>query len=123
MSRVKPIIKERETDIVRSILDFLCFHDIFAWRNNTGAYAGAYLSKGGAIHRRFIRFGHKGSADILGCLPDGKFLAIEVKTHIGKLSPDQKEFLARIEENNGMSFVATCIEDTSDYLESYLKHK
>jgi hypothetical protein len=45
----------------------------------------------------------KGSSDILGCLPDGRFLAIEVKARSGYLSPEQKQFLAEIRGLGGLA--------------------
>lgn len=59
-----------EGAIVRGILDWLQLSGIVAWRNNTGA---AKSPDG----KRFIRFGEPGSPDIIGCLPDGRLLAIE----------------------------------------------
>lgn len=53
----------------------------------------------------------KGVADILGCLPDGRFLAIEVKTPKGRLTPEQRLFLGQIQASGGVSFVARSIDD------------
>jgi hypothetical protein len=48
----------------------------------------------------------KGSADILGCLPGGKFLAVETKAPAGRLSPEQLEFLEKIRGIGGVAIVA-----------------
>ncbi|GHT89395.1 hypothetical protein FACS1894137_18550 [Spirochaetia bacterium] len=50
-----------------------------------------------------MHFGLKGSSDILGILPGGRFLAIEVKAPGGRLSPEQKQFLAEIRELGGLA--------------------
>lgn len=99
-----------ETDIQRAILEFLQYKGIFCWRNNSGALQ----DKNG----RLVRFGKVGSSDIMGILPDGKFLAIEVKGPKGKLSDHQKEFLDGISKNNGVAIVARSVEE----VEQDLKH-
>jgi hypothetical protein len=52
---------------------------------------------------KFMSFGLKGSANILGCLPDGRFLAVEVKAARGVLSPEQRDFLASIKALGGLA--------------------
>ena len=49
-------------------------------------------------------------------MPDGRFIAIEVKTEQGKLTPEQRLFLFKINENNGIGFVARSIEDVKKEL-------
>jgi hypothetical protein len=56
----------------------------------------------------------KGSADILGCLPGGRFLAIEVKAPDGRLSPEQREFLADIRGLGGIAIVARSYRDIEE---------
>lgn len=58
----------------------------------------------------------KGVADILGVMPGGAFLAIEVKTKTGVVSLEQKAFLSQIEGNRGIAFVARCLEDVEERL-------
>jgi hypothetical protein len=68
-------------------------HSIFAWRNNTGcAWVGD----------RPLRYGLPGSADILGLLPNGRFLAVECKSAKGRQSPVQKTFEENIIRNKGI---------------------
>jgi hypothetical protein len=52
---------------------------------------------------QWLHFVKKGSADILGCLPDGRFLAVEVKAPDGRLSTEQKQFLAEIGGLGGLA--------------------
>ena len=105
-----------EADIKREIYQFLLLHGIFCWIQNQGGYAGEYKGK-----KRFIHFtrGVKGVSDILGCLPDGRFLAIEVKAAKGKLSVDQEKFLRKIHCMGGTAFVAHGITDVEEYLKTY----
>lgn len=95
---------EKESDIQKSILNHLLWRRYFVWRNHT---TGIYNKRGGG----FIPTGMTGVADILGILPDGRFLAIEVKRPKGKLTENQTTFLKNIEDNKGLAFVARSIVD------------
>lgn len=65
----------------------------------------------------------RGVSDILGILPDGRFLAIEVKTRTGRVSEYQASFLYEITKNGGVAFVARSVEDVIEHPEigKYLK--
>ena len=95
-----------ESDTQRAILDYLAMKKIYAWRNN----AGSQIIRNGDKFYRIIS-GPKGSSDIVGCLPDGRFLAIEVKRFDGQLSKEQIEFLERIISLGGVAFMAKSIDD------------
>lgn len=60
--------------------------------NNSGT---RFYEKNGRKYR--IKFGRRGSSDIIWIGKD-KIIFIELKTEKGKLSEDQKEFGARVEE-------------------------
>lgn len=77
--------------------------DVRVWRNNTGSVK--------TQDGRFINFGLKGSADIIGLLKGGRFLAIEVKSPTGRQSPDQKNFQKMIESFGGLYVLARCADD------------
>jgi hypothetical protein len=87
-----------ESLVLNACLKWLGDRHVFCWRNNTGAMA---LSDGG-----YIAFGHVGSADIIGLLPTGRFLAIECKSAKGRQSEDQREFQAHVERNGGVYILA-----------------
>ncbi|NDD53276.1 hypothetical protein EBZ39_05280 [bacterium] len=53
----------------------------------------------------------RGVSDILGILPGGRFLAIELKSATGVLTKEQKSFLEAIRANGGVSFMARSVED------------
>lgn len=63
--------------------------------------------------------GPEGSSDIIGILPDGKFIGIECKRPGQKATDVQKNFLRTISENHGVAFVATSIEDVQSELDAY----
>lgn len=76
-------------------LKYLDRRGLFAWNNPTGAVR---IGPG-----RFMHFGKKGSADILGCLSGGRFLAVEVKAPGGRLSPEQRQFLDDVKTLGGLA--------------------
>jgi hypothetical protein len=86
-----------EGRIKAACLRYLEKRGIKAWNNPSGAVE--------VRPRQWLHFGKRGSADILGCLPGGRFLAIEVKTEHGHLSPEQKEFLQDIKDLGGIAQV------------------
>ena len=90
-----------EHEIQNEIMAYLVSNKIFAWRQNTGAIS---------IKDRFIRFGLKGTSDILG-IYKGIFLAIEVKTAQGKLRKEQVFFLRKIKDQGGIAIVARSLDD------------
>ena len=97
--------------VVQACLEYLHLHKIMSWRNNTGAVK--YKNAKGA--GRFLRFGYVGSSDIIGILPDGRFLAVECKAST-KLSEAQRYFLADIRKNGGVAVVAHSVEDVAAVL-------
>lgn len=102
-----------EDEVLRGCLEYLRIHGVFAWRNNTGAIK---------IGKRFIRYGTPGSSDILGIMPDGRFLAVECKREKGgRLSELQKAFLTAIKINGGVSIVARSVEELKKELEKVKK--
>ena len=102
-----------EQQILNAILEFLNRSGHFAWRNNTG---GVYKTHG--EHTRFFRFGHPGSADILGIQYfSGKFIAIEVKRPGKEPTELQKNFLNIIKSQGGIAFVAHSIDDVINYFQ------
>jgi hypothetical protein len=83
-----------ENRVKTEVMKYLKLRRIYCWSNPSGAVR---VRPG-----KFMSFGKKGSADIIGLLaPDGKFLAVETKAPDGRLSPEQKQFLAGIREQGG----------------------
>jgi hypothetical protein len=82
-----------EARVKAGVLKYLKLRRIKAWSNPSGAVR---IRPG-----KFMSFGLKGSSDILGCLPNGRFLAVECKAKSGRLSPEQKQFLAEIRDLDG----------------------
>ena len=84
------------------------------WRNNTGALVDQ--------QGRFVRFGLcKGSSDLIGLrsvvvMPEmvgqriAQFVALEIKTDSGAVSPEQKAFLQLVRQLGGLGAVCRSIE-------------
>lgn len=72
------------------------------WRCNSGA---------ARRNGRLVRFGQIGMSDILGVLPDGRILAIEVKAAKGITTTAQEIFLSHVRARGGCAFVARSVED------------
>ena len=106
-----------ENEIQNSILEFLRFKKITAWRNNSG---GVY-DPSGKRFRSKSKWDRNGVSDILGILPDGKFLAIEVKKNEqARTRPSQREFLDDINNQGGRGFVAYDLAHVKDNLKEYI---
>lgn len=105
---------DKENRIQAAILTYLKEQGIFCWRNNNGAVYDAKLGQYRAHN------GLKGVGDIIGMLPDGRFLSVEVKTKTGVVSADQQFFIKRCERSGGLCFVARSIEDVKERLNSAL---
>lgn len=96
--------KQQESKIVEAILKRLRAWKYKVWRNDTGCYSGP--------NGQMISYGLcRGSSDIIGIAPNGRFVAIECKTEKGRLTDHQRNFLSKIEENDGIAIVARSLKD------------
>jgi hypothetical protein len=97
-----------EGRVKQSILRYLERRGYFAWNNPSGAVRIA--------RDRWVSFGKKGSSDIIGVLPDGRFLAVEVKAPRGRLSLEQSAFLEKIRGMGGVAVVAHSYKELDEAL-------
>ena len=95
-----------ETELQKEILQYLKLRNIFCWRNNAGLI----------IKGRVIQMSPAGSPDIVGVLPDGRFLGIEVKLPGKNLNDKQVEFLAKLKDNHAFVIVAHSVEEVAKHL-------
>lgn len=102
----------REGEVVDAVMKYLR-HVVGAevLRNNTGAIS--HTRKDGS--RGFIRFGEKGSADIIACIPGGHFLAVECKAGKNGLTVEQREYLERVRQKGGL---ALCVRSVDELIEA-----
>lgn len=100
-------VKRSEANIQNDIWIALSQAGCLVWRNNTGVLK----DKTG----RPIKFGLcKGSSDLVGVAPDGRFLAVEVKTATGRIRPEQEAFIAAVKRNGGRAGIARNVQDALD---------
>jgi hypothetical protein len=83
---------------------------IFSYSNNTGTVKSS---------GRFQRYGFPGSPDILGILPNGQYLGIEIKTGNAVQNKNQKKFQKKIQDNNGEYWIIRSIEELNGKLSLY----
>lgn len=93
--------KQTHTSLRDAIVVMLNATGIKAWANET---TGVYDPKIGRYRTNKKRL--HGVSDILGCLKDGQFVAIEVKLGKDTCSEAQTHFLQAITERGGIAFVA-----------------
>lgn len=94
-----------ERNIQAQILMALSESGCLVWRQNTGAYVDPKT-------KMLIRYGLcVGSSDVIGLAPDGKFLAVEVKTKTGDVRKGQPEFIAAVRRAGGYAGIARSVED------------
>lgn len=107
-------MKELEKDIQKKILIWLGLKGIFAWTNKTQGTFDPI--------RKVFRTSNqlKGVPDILGVLPDGRFLGIEVKRKGGIVSPEQSAFIGKASRLGALCFVAYSVDDVIQNLKSYV---
>lgn len=101
--------------IENSILGYLHLYGIVTWKNHS---VGIYDPTKG-VHRKPGKYHRNGVSDILGCAPDGRFIAIEVKTKKSHPSKNQKDFIQDILDNGGIAFVARSIDDVIDNFDKF----
>jgi hypothetical protein len=103
-------VKESESDIVRSICDYLALRKHLFWRQNTAP--AVQKSAEGWRFRRMPLYALKGVPDIIVIKPPhGQFVGLEVKRQEGRLSPEQKEFEAACQAQGGQYHVVRSIEE------------
>ena len=100
----------RESDLLKTILDYLRISGILAWRNNTGAMSGQDKGK-----RWYVRFSFPGAPDIFA-VKHGQIYGIEVKSPRGELSALQVAFSDTLRAAGGCYVVARSLEDVTRVL-------
>ena len=105
----------REQDLVHAVINYLNSKGHYVWRNNTGAIVSVYNGI-----KRFIRYGKKGSSDVIGVAKDGRMMAIECKIEGHKTDKlrfeDQLRFLDVVRRRGGIAILAYKIDDVMGVL-------
>lgn len=111
-----------ETKIQNAILLALSDSGCVVFRNETsGAWVGKILHRDSGqvtlTDARMMTFGLcVGSSDIVGMAPDGRFLAIEVKTKTGRPTKEQLRFIEAVRNAGGIAGIARSPEEALDLI-------
>lgn len=101
-----------ESQILKAVLALLKHHPKVAkvWRQNSGVFQ---------MGDRYVRANTaKGMADIMGILKDGRTLAVETKSRLGRVEQHQWDFLKSINDAGGLAGVCRSVEDAVKLLEN-----
>lgn len=102
-----------EGRIKNLICSWLKIHGYFFWINDS---VGIYDPIRKTFRSNKSPYRIKGVSDILGIMKGGRLLAIEVKTPVGRLTPEQDKFLKLITAAGGLAFVARSLDDVEKFL-------
>lgn len=108
-------LKMTETQLVAGCISHLNIAGHYVWRNNTGVFLHDYKTKLGIQKTSHIKASFKGASDIIGIHKDGRFLAVECKVGKNKPTPQQDEFIRRVQELGGYAYVVYSIEDLAKF--------
>lgn len=98
-----------EKGIENSILRFLKLIGVYCWKNQS---TGVWDPKKQIFRKPKNPHHINGVADILGVI-NGRFIAIEVKSEKGTISPEQRVFITRINAEGGVAFVARGVDQVA----------
>jgi hypothetical protein len=102
-----------EKEIQNNILEFLNHCAIESWPNQS---VGVYDPIKKIYRKSRNKYHRNGIMDILGYLPNGTFLGIEVKSKKGVASPDQKKQICIANDNKAVAFVSRSVWQTYQQL-------
>ena len=86
---------------------------VIIWRNSIGHDSRAHVDYG---------IQNPGGADLIGF--SGRcatFTAIEVKTSTGRVSPDQRNFIALVRSHGGLAGIARSVSDAKDIINGIIR--
>ncbi len=96
----------------------LVFPKMPIWVNSN---TGVFDPRTKRFRKRTGKYYPNGISDLLGVLPDGRFLAIELKAgKSSRVTKEQKIFIERINDAGGLAFVARSSDDCEKHLAEYL---
>lgn len=99
-------VGQSEHEIQNDILRWFADHrpDILIWRNTVGTFHTVDIG-------RTMQIGLPGSSDLIGILPDGRFLGVEVKSAVGVQRKNQIAFQRAVEKRGGLYVLARSVSD------------
>jgi hypothetical protein len=106
----------KESELLSFALTCLKQSGLVYWRVNNSP--SLFNNKNGQVC--FRKSPVKGFPDIAGMLKNGRLFAMEIKTEKGRLSPEQIEWITKINHSNGMAVVLRNKEEIKTFIESLL---
>ena len=106
-----------ETKLQRAIMLALSEAGYTIWRNETGQFwTGQQLHRAGdqitLANASMVPCGLcKGSSDLIGIGPGGRFLALEVKTQTGRATVEQQNYINQVNARGGIAGIVRSVED------------
>lgn len=107
----KQVINIKEADLLRYTSNRLEDSGLLWWRMPIGGVAQMVGSK--VI---FKKSPIKGFPDVCGLSSSGVFFAIELKSPTGKLSPEQKEWQEKLNDNEAIAVVLRSFQEIDDFI-------
>ena len=73
---------------------------------------------------QYVRYGlcNPGGSDLIGWAPDARFMAVEVKTKTGRITPEQESFITAVRNVGGIAFVARSVEESVKWFREQSKN-
>lgn len=93
-----------EQEIQKTIIDYLRLKHYVVFKHHS---TGSTIRDSKPV---FFKYGDRGIADIIACSTKGTFVAVEVKKKGGKPSPEQLDFLERVNRAGGLGILAYDLE-------------
>lgn len=104
-----------EAAIQKTCLQWLRFWGAVAIRVNSGARV---IPETKTTKRRYLKSNDQpGCSDVLVCLPDGAFAALEVKKPGEDPTPDQQAFLDKVTKAGGLALVVHSLDELKQLLQ------
>ena len=97
------------SELVQAGVKYLTLRGFFVWPNNTGM-------------KSKVAYGKKGSGDVIGMFPNGRFISIEAKIGKDTQKEDQVKFQADCEKRNAIYILYHDIPELQQKLIPYMKN-
>lgn len=103
----------KESELLSFALTCLKQSGLVYWRVPNGP---VMHSLGGKVIRKCSPI--KGFPDLAGVFPNGRFFAIELKTDKGRLSPEQLDWITRLNMSGAMAVVLRSKDEIREFIKA-----
>lgn len=102
----------KESELLSFAITCLKQSGLVWWRVNNSP--SLFNNKSGKVC--FKKSPVKGFPDLAGMFKNGRLFAIEIKTQKGQLSPEQIEWITKINHSNGMAIVLRTKDEIREFI-------